>query len=236
MARSLATRVPPEWEKKVGDKEMKKLQHFLIDSPWQVAKLNTLAEPLTRVVPLDGTPIQFHVADFSIPNAFAVPGGHVVVTTGLLDLAEDPEELLGVIAHELAHLTQKHHARRTIASSGPFLVFRVFLHSRSDLLNMMSAGSELLVTQGFSRDYETEADDFGWDYLVKANIDPRGMISIFRKFQGWEKDTGMDDVIPLVFSSHPALDARIVRLEGKWNKLPRQSGFVALKPVNWNKP
>ena len=66
------------------------------------------------------------------------------------------------------------------------MIFGIFLHSRSGLLNLLGEGSELMLTRGFSQEYETEADEVGWNYLVKANIDPRGMIGMFRKFKAEE--------------------------------------------------
>jgi predicted Zn-dependent protease len=195
--------------------------------------LKFLAAPLLAVVP-GGTQFQFHIMDAKFPNAFALPGGHIVVTTALLDMADDTE-LVGVIAHESAHITQRHFARKIISSAGPLLICGVFLHSGSGLFNLLSAGSGLIIAQGFSQEYEFEADAVGWKYLAKANIDPRGMISLFRKFKAYEEKEKMDDSLPLAFQSHPALDKRIARLEVKWKHLPNHSGFIELAPVDLRK-
>ena len=125
-------------------------------------------------MPAGETQFTFHVVESEYPNAFALPGGHIVITTALLRLADRPEELLGVIAHEMAHITQHHHARKIISAAGPLVIFGIFFHSRDQTLDVLSSGSGLLVTQGFSQEYELEADDFGWKYLVTANIDPAG--------------------------------------------------------------
>ena len=65
-----------------------------------VARIRTLAAPLLRVLPANTNGYQFHVLKDDEPNAFALPGGHIVIHTGLLKLMDRPEELLGVIAHE----------------------------------------------------------------------------------------------------------------------------------------
>jgi predicted Zn-dependent protease len=91
-----------------------------------------------------------------------------------------------------------------------------------------------MVFEGFSQEYETEADDVGWKYLVAANIDPRGMIHTFEKLKAEEGD--MDNLMPQAFASHPALDKRIARLQSKWKKLNRKVGFLELPPVTWPKP
>ncbi len=231
MVRSLATRVPPEYEQEFGDAriEMLRSEMSLVEDSNQVAQLTALAAPLMRVVPTGKSAIRFHILANSTPNAFALPGGHVVVNTGLLKMTARPEELLGVIAHELAHVTQKHHFRHIISAAGPLLIFGVFFHSRDQLLNVLSTGSGVMVYQGFSQEFETEADDVGWNYLVAAKIDPRGMVSVFRKLKEYQaRQKQMAGVLPQAFNSHPALDKRIARLEAKWKKIPRQAQFVQL--------
>jgi beta-barrel assembly-enhancing protease len=235
MVCSLVAQVPPEWEQEFGDEEMVELKKegVLLDDTNRLAKLTDLVAPLLRVVP-GGTQFKFQIMRSDVPNAFAVPGGYIVVNSGLLKIA-DNDELVGVIAHESAHITQKHFARKIISSAGPIIIFGTFLHSRSGLMNLVGQGSELLLTQGFSQEYETEADEVGWNYLMKANIDPRGMIGIFRKFKAEEAVEKQAGGLPQAFQSHPALDKRIAQLEAKWEKLHHQSGFLELEPVDLRK-
>ena len=238
MVRSLAADVPPQWEKAFGDEQIQELRSKLtfVDDSNQVARLTALAAPLIKVLPAGQTQFTFHVVKSEYPNAFALPGGHIVITTALLRLADRPEELLGVIAHEMAHITQHHHARKIISAAGPLVIFGIFLHSRDQTLDVLSSGSGLLVTRGFSQEYELEADDYGWKYLVAAGINPRGMIDMFKKLKAFDAQTRMGDLLPQAFSSHPALDKRIARLERRWQKLPRRSGFRALPPLDWQQP
>lgn len=232
MVRSLVAQVPPEWEQKYGDERIAELQGegVLLDDSNRVAKLAALVAPLLQVVP-NGKEFKFHIMDREVPNAFALPGGHIVVNSGLLKIASN-DELIGVIAHEAAHITQKHHARKIISSAGPVIIFGIFFRGSSGLARVVGRGSELMLTQGFSQEYETEADETGWNYLVQANLDPRGMIGIFKKFKAGEAKEKLDDKLPQAFQSHPALDKRIARLEAKWRKLPRQSGFLELEPTD----
>jgi len=96
-------------------------------------------------------------------------------------------------------------------------------------MGVLAGGSALLVNQSFSQEYENEADETGWRYMVAANIDPRGMIDMFRKLQAWEAKQKTLDLVPHAFQSHPDLEKRIERLEAKWKKLPRKSGFIELE-------
>jgi beta-barrel assembly-enhancing protease len=235
MVRAVVDRVPVSWEEKIGTGQMAELQAggTLVDDTNNVAQLAALAAPLIQVLPSDRRDLKFHIVEDLDPNACALPGGHVVVNTGLLKMVDRPEELLGVLAHELAHQTQRHVIRKTVAATGPLVIFGVFLHSHSGVGNALALGSGLMVFQGFSQEYETEADDVGWSYLVAANINPRGMIDAFRKLQVSE-NPALRSAMPQAFRSHPAIEKRIARLEKKWNKLGRKSGFLELQPVTWN--
>ncbi len=235
MARAIAERVPMEWEQKIGAREIAGLRKsgMLLDDTNEVAQLTALAAPLVQALPAGRRDLKFYISDDPQPNAFALPGGHVVVNTGLLQLADQPEELLGVLAHELAHQTKRHAMRRNIAAAGPLVIFGLFLHSNSGMGNFVTIGSGLMVFQGFSQDYETEADDTGWNYLVAANIDPRGMIRAFQKLEASEGKPGLHAVVPQALQSHPATEKRIARLERKWKKLARKSDFLSLAPLEW---
>jgi beta-barrel assembly-enhancing protease len=156
-------------------------------------------------------------------NAFALPGGHIVVSTGLLQLAEMPEELLGVLAHEIAHVTLKHSFRKTVARAGPILVMRIFLGGSRGALGLLGGASALLVNESFSQEYELEADEQGWNYLVTARIDPSGMIRILQKLEREEETTSARSSLSQAFSTHPAMKKRIQRLESKARQLPRKA-------------
>lgn len=228
MVRSLVAKLPREMEQEIGDSMIAEVQieMNLIEDTNRVATLVTLAAPLVHAIGNGNTEFTFYIAEEEDPNAFALPGGHVVVTTGLLKLAGRPEELLGVISHEVAHVTQKHGIRKAIAATGPFLIFRVFLGGNSrGVAAVVGGASDLLIRQSFSQEYETEADDLGWQALVAAKIDPRGMSEMFEKLQAYERRHQRGMELPRAFQSHPALEKRIARLEKKWRKLPEKTGF-----------
>jgi Zn-dependent protease with chaperone function len=237
MVRSIVNRIPPAWDVKYGASLIEELgseQEFLKDTN-AVARVTALAAPLLRVLPQTTNGYQFHLVQDEDPNAFALPGGHIVIHTGLLELADRPEELLGVVAHEVAHVTERHIYRKLISTAGPLMICRLFL-SRGGLLDVMGGGAALLVGAGFSQEYETEADNVGWNYLVKANINPRGMAEMFRKLKQHDLAESGGNLMPDAFSSHPTLDKRIKHLEARWRKLPRKTGFLELPPTVSVKP
>jgi Zn-dependent protease with chaperone function len=235
MVRSLAAKVPRDWEQRFGDASMGHFKGELSLPQYsnQVSRLTAMAEPLLKVVPLGSQKVKFYIVENSEPNACALPGGYVIVNTGLLELTDHPEELLGVIAHELAHVTQRHYAQHMISSAGPLVIFGVFFSSKNGIVNLLGEGSGLMVAQGFSQKYETEADEIGWNYLVAANVNPHGMIGMFEKFKTYESSRPKGIELTHAFDSHPALDKRIVRLERKWKKLSSKTGFVELPAMTW---
>ena len=230
MVRAIVAKIPPEMEREFGKGMLDELkgEFSFVDNTNEVARVTEMAQPLLQALPATQK-WQFYLVKDPDPNAFALPGGHIVVTSGMLDLVKHPEELLGVVAHEVAHVTRKHGFRQVIASAGPFIIFQVFMGGGQ--MSALAGGSAFLVQQSFSQEYEKEADDVGWDYLVKANIDPRGMIAVFERMRMMDGEHPAD-MVPKAFQSHPDLDKRITRLNKKWKKLPRKSGFVELEELN----
>jgi len=228
MVRALVMRIPPKFEQDIGDKFFAELQQeetFIQDTNLQT-KLDLAVTPLLASLPTNQIQFRFHIMEMPMANAFALPGGHVVVTTGLLKLVQRPEELAGAVAHEIAHVTQKHMFRQIISTMGPALLFQLFMGNQGGLVGALGAGSQLLMTQGFSQEYELEADAVGWNYLVAAHIDPRGLTDVLRKLKDEEERERISDMEIAALRSHPKTQKRIDRLEAKWKKLKQKSGFI----------
>ena len=234
--RMLLNRISPAQEKKLGDTYLADLksEFDFSDDTNKVEQLAALAKPLTDVAGGGQLQFTFHIVNDESPNAFALPGGHVVVHTGLLAMADKPEEVVGVLAHEIAHVREKHVFRQQIASAGPMLLFGVLLGGGGrGVMGMVGGSSAMLVEQNFSQDYEMEADDVGWSYMVQANVNPRGMITMFEKFEAYEEKEKEEYETSNAFSSHPATKKRLDRLEKKWKKLRQQSGFIGLSSTQF---
>ena len=235
-ANSLTNHAPVAWEEHLTDKviaEHPKL--FIIETnDARIGVVTQLVARLAAALPPAERRYQFRAAliDRPVVNAFALPGGRIFVFTGLLDRVQKPEELAGVLAHEMAHVTQRHGLRKLIAGGGPYYVLRLFVSDQQGVLSVISAGSQLLVNQYYSRDVEREADTIGWHYLMTANIDPRGLADFFQlQTEGEAAAT----IIPEMFRSHPANSERIASLNRLWEKSERKSGFVQL-PAMTNAP
>ena len=151
---------------------------------------------------------------------------------GLLEFADNPEQVASAMAHEIGHVNRKHHIRSALASLGPVILCELCMSSRNGLLQSLGGGSELLITRSFSQEYELEADATGWDYLLAAHINPHASIDLLSKLK-IEEDRRKDaEFVPQAFSTHPATAKRVKILENKWKKLKEKSGFLDLG--QWN--
>jgi predicted Zn-dependent protease len=235
IAESVAARIPLSWEEKLGDQVFASIARegkIVTNSHWQ-ASVTRLTDRLEPVVRDSGYKFRFHIQQDTNVNAFAIPGGHVVILTGLLERAESSEEVAGVLAHELAHVTRRHSLRNIVKSAGLFVVIQAVLGDASGLVAVAAEGSRYLLQQKFSRDFEREADDAGWTYLLEAKIDPRGMIRFFEKMKQIVEASGMgamENSLAL-FNTHPTSQERIDRLNAKWEALPDKTVFGRLPPL-----
>lgn len=212
--------VPADREIAFGQEAYQKVaaDSVFVNDSNAVAQVAAIAAPLRAVVDTHGVPFHYYLIEGE-PNAFALPGGHIFVTTGLLNLLDSPEELAGVLAHESAHVARRHMFQHLISGEGPIYLIQLLTGGRNQLFNLMAFPSELLVYESYSQKYEREADSYGWDYLLAAGIDPRGLsraLTKLRNYEGGESSPHHGKA----FASHPELDQRIAWLDAKWNALP----------------
>ena len=178
----------------------------------------------------EGTPslpaVSIHVYDMSLVNAFAVNGGKIIVTRGLLDKAETAEEFTGVLAHEMGHVWHFHPEAQVVRLSGMEVLGSIFTGTNGG--NTTTNLAMLATVLRSSRAAEAEADQFANEALINAKIDPKGLRSFFEKIMKMEKDHGSDSAvlgeIGSIFSTHPGTEDRIKNIQ----LLP--AGVVA-KPV-----
>lgn len=180
-------------------------------------RLNRLTKGLTSV---DGIPLNFKVYLTSDVNAFACPDGSVRVYSGLMDIMTD-DEVLGVIGHEIGHVA-KHHSKNAFKQALLNSAARDALASTNGTLGVLSASvlgdlGESLMSAKFSRKQETEADDYGYNFLKKHGVNPYGMVMAFEKLDKMS-DSSKSSYVKKMFSSHPDTKDRIKRMEDKAKK------------------
>ncbi len=233
---AIAKRVPPKWEQKFADAAMAqiKTRSEFIKDPVIDGQIGRITGPLFGAVPDRRYPFRVHVVKDKSINAFALPGGHIVLNTGLLAAAETPEEIAGVIAHEAAHVTLQHGMRQLIGTVGIYTLVQTFFGDASGLMGVLVNNSAFLLTQAYSRDYEREADDRGWAYLEQAGISPYGMIDFFNKLLEHQKSGAYGELFGDVqnalnfLSTHPTTEERIENLWEKWRERRFENEFRVL--------
>lgn len=229
LVQAAADRIPPSWEEKLGQAALTRIQtgKEFISDPEIRNRIMKIAEPIFEKLPDRRYDFRVFLVRDSQINAFALPGGIIVLHSGLILSATAPEQVAGVLAHETAHVTLRHGLRQIIGSVGLFALVQALFGDVSGLMAILIDNSALLLTRKYSRDYEREADEAGWGYLAAAGIDPRGMTAFFDLLlQEKAGDPSGDSTATLgdalsYLSTHPAASERIDRLRKKW----RESNF-----------
>ncbi len=207
--------VPIELEVEAGERFVDHLEATgaLIDDPEAEAALETLVAPLRAATSHEPYPFQVHLAADDSLNAFAFPGGPMVLHRGLILAADDAAEILGVLAHERAHVVARHTTRGLVRQAGLWVTVQILLGDATGIAGTIAEGGRALVGKAYSRDLEYEADAIGWQLLIDAGLDPRGLARFLEDLAAQEGIDGRG--IPTFLSSHPASDDRIASLEAR---------------------
>lgn len=171
----------------------------------------------------DGISLNFKVYKTTDLNAFACPDGSVRVFSALMDALND-DELLGVIGHEIGHVALRHSKKawrsallRSAASDAVGSVSKTWATLSDSYLGSIT---KMVLSAKHSRYHETQADDYGYDFLKKCGKNPWAMVLAFQKLKALskQKDHSKYDKLLSAFSSHPDFDERIERMKNKAQK------------------
>lgn len=231
MGDSSGTIISPAEEKELGEAFFRSL-HAQVEIN-QDSEVQEYIEDIGRrlVVNSDnpGAPFHFFVVQENDINAFAGPGGYIGVNSGLIVLTEAESELASVMAHEIAHVTQRHlyrAAEKASQMSMPMMAATiaaaVLLGSQSPALGqaalMVGMGSNIQFQIDFTRENEMEADRVGMQTLQASKYDPRSMPTFFERLQQSSRYYGKD--IPEFLRTHPVTASRISDTRGRAEDYP----------------
>jgi beta-barrel assembly-enhancing protease len=175
--------------------------------------INLVGQTIAEVSDRPNLPFRFAILNSQEQNAFAAPGGYIFITVGLLKTLKNEAELAGVLAHEVAHVTERHMLetirRGAILGSVSEFTLTAMRKDPAMFSNVIEEMSELLFTKGLDRDKEFEADVVGIEYAYRAGYHPQGLRDYLKTLAREE-----GKVQSRFFTTHPSTNLRISKIDG----------------------
>jgi len=220
----------PAMERQVGEGVMARIRadRTYLDDPEVKDYLQGVGERLAAASPDTRQPFEFFMMQDPTVNAFALPGGFIGVHSGLFVTAQSESELAAVLAHEVAHVTQRHIARliagqqkTQLASLAALAVGILAARANSQLGQAVIAGAQAATIQSaldYTRDHEREADRIGLQILEKAGFDPRAMPVLLERMQ--RAGRLYEGNAPSYLRTHPVTHERIADIQNRTEVMP----------------
>ena len=239
-------KIPVVWEETLGDMV---LSAFPVDKdpdPEVIQLLNNITRLLKQSVP-EGTPydLKIYILPTKKVNALALPGGNIIIFEGLLKLADSPEELAGVLAHEAQHIFLKHSTQGILRNFASGVLLALVMGDANAVMDGLVSIAGQINTLGFSRKMELEADRKGMELMLHAKINPQGMLSIFEKLMKEElrlevsKNSSSTKKnsrkIFSYLSTHPSAQSRLKILDNQIKENSKKFWIPLYPNSNWSK-
>lgn len=216
-------------EKEMGDKLALEIQRTvgMINDPLIKAYIDEIGRRLVEEAADRRFDYHFYVVNEQEPNAFAIPGGHIFVSSGLIRFVDTEDELAGVMGHEIAHSVLRHidkamdRAKRLSLLTLAAIIAGAFLtRNAAGPVGAMAMAQSLMLK--YSRENEAEADQRGMQFMTGVGYDPRAMVTFLKKIYRWERAISPD--IPTYLKTHPGIDERITYLSNTFMFTPNPVG------------
>jgi predicted Zn-dependent protease len=210
--------IPPAWERRIGEAALQEalLQQEILREGPVVEAISEITARLTSHIANSRYRFAVTVVRSPVVNAFALPGGYVVVFTGLIQAAKSPEEVAGVLGHEITHVLERHGLERIVHTLGIVAMAQMIMGQQQGLVGLAKQLGVELITLKYSREQETEADLLGLRLLCKAKVDPNGLVAFFERLAQSDNEKGRIELL----STHPMSAARATRLKAEVAALP----------------
>ena len=202
-------------------------QYPLYNNPELQAYINDIGQRLAAKSHRSHLDFNFYLVDSPQVNAFAVPGGHVYITRGIMAYMQDEAQLAGVIGHEIGHITARHSVRQNAQSQlTGILATAVAIGTGSQEVAQLSSNLGNALVKGYGRKHELESDRLGAEYLAKSGYDARKMIEVVGILKDQElaskaralAEGKQPSSYHGLFSSHPRNDTRLKKVVAEADK------------------
>ena len=204
--------------------------------PQLSAYVNSVGQGAAAASHRPGIPYHFTVVDSSVVNAFALPGGYIYITRGLLARLDNEAQLASVLGHEIGHVTAQHGMKRLQTNLGFNLLLAVIeqvaaggegQQRKRGIIKLTSTVAFATVSLGYSRKDEYQADELGTTYAQKAGYDPEGMVQLLGVLKSMHDREPSS--VEEFFMSHPRSSSRIEAVKKQMAQLPADQGKGLLK-------
>lgn len=206
--------IPIKEEAELGEKVFLDIQARgkIINDPVVAVQLQAITERIVSGLPAEDRAFdfKFHIVCDPNINAFAIPGGHIVVNSGLILDAADVDEVAGILGHEVGHITRRHSMAQLVETIGIWGLLTI-LTGHGDGAAQTATG---LAAKKLSRDHECCADEMAWRYTRGAEIDSRGLLRFFERLNRKEQDSnGPASDFDSLLRTHPLTRERVAALQ-----------------------
>jgi Zn-dependent protease with chaperone function len=212
----LSKTVPVSWETELGQK----MANSMIDESKEDKLKSRMLDTFFRIMDIKSQyKIKFHYINDSIVNAFAMPGGNIVIYKGLFDKITSYESLAGLIGHEFTHVEFKHSLKTIFRSLSSYIMLAAFFGDLTGLAGIIVENANTIQNLSYSRAFESEADANAVRILLDRKIGLTGMLDLFNIFLT-EGKQGM--AVPKFLNTHPVTEDRIKFIKMKMGKEERE--------------
>lgn len=195
------------------------------NDPAANAYVRAMGEQLHRQTSLANRPFTFHIVNDPSVNAFAIPGGHIYIHSGLIAQADRANMLAGVMAHEMSHVIARHAIKQMEQQQAIGAIGSILLgqnpNAIAQIAAQIAAGGAMA---RFSREDEQEADDVGLDLMTRAGYNPKGMVDMFNRLLSLEQSR--PSAVERFFLGHPLTADRIKDISNRIAKMGNPGGIV----------
>ncbi len=213
MAEQAAYALPPSVDRSLGQGTLKVLDKAVFEptqlEPEVRERLQARFESMVDPIPdHEGYRLEFRNSESMGANAVALPSGVIVVTDQLVWSSQHDDEVIAIMAHEIGHLVHRHSLRMAMQASALALLIATVTGDAFSSSTLASALPTMLIQAQYSQDFEHEADDYAYEYLVKNDISTQVFADVLTRIAG---DDGEGDDALQYLSTHPATDERVER-------------------------
>ena len=198
------------------------------NSPHLQSYVNNIGQQLASKSHRNNIRYTFTVLDDPSVNAFALPGGYVYITTGLMAYLNSEGEMAGVLGHEIGHVTARHGVQQASAGMAASVLIDLIAKKTGGASTLNQLGSAIL--SGYGRKHELQADRLGAEYLARVGYSPKNMIDVISVLKAQEQFAGRSSSYHGVFATHPSNDQRLQEVVGAAKNIPTAGS----RPANRN--